>query len=119
MGLKALAKLALQRDRQRDNLRDTPSDAPAILSHRGGTGETCGGTPISIIPCARCGAPSPPFLAVAHPEVWCCRTCLPDAAELRRRDLTEALMAHAAALAGIMSDPDVLADRQAIRAVDG
>ena len=41
------------------------------------------------------------------------------AVELRRRDLAAAMAARAEALEGIMDDPDVLADREAIRLVDG
>jgi hypothetical protein len=30
-----------------------------------------------IVPCARCGAPSGPFLAIVNPDLWQCAACWP------------------------------------------
>ena len=59
------------------------------------------------------GRPAPDLLAALRAE----RDAL--AVELRHRDLAAGMEARAEALAGIMTAPDVLADREAVRLVDG
>lgn len=80
MSLKALANRRFSWDNERDNSGTIDQKTPEKLSHTVSKRiEPVGQLRDASItvPCARCGAPSRPFLAIINPDLWQCDTCLP------------------------------------------